>query len=253
MMQKKAFTLVELLVVISIIAMLLAVLMPALSKARDIGNKTVCLTNLKAIGLASSVYSNENSDYLPAIYRGLDPEVQAKVPAYSTLSWAFDLARYVGAKGVNFNTEPEMVIRTVFYCKCHPRTYRNAVGNVYSRVSYGPNIKVLRDNFKNWSNEVAYRFYKRTAIKDPGSKMYAADKFFSKNATYSYDYAWVNYDLVPGRSFKIQIGTDYETVARCHTKSTKGTNMIMFDGHAINVADPYKISLWGWYPQNRAE
>ncbi|HBG26297.1 MAG: hypothetical protein A2Y10_01955 [Planctomycetes bacterium GWF2_41_51] len=54
---KKGFTLVELLVVISIIAMLLAVLMPALSKARDLGKRTVCMTRQRSIGLSMIAYA----------------------------------------------------------------------------------------------------------------------------------------------------------------------------------------------------
>ena len=61
----RAFTLVELLVVISIIAMLLAVLLPALASAREISKKTICATNLKQIGLAAVAYSTEYK-YLPS-------------------------------------------------------------------------------------------------------------------------------------------------------------------------------------------
>ncbi|OHB50722.1 MAG: hypothetical protein A2Y10_18675 [Planctomycetes bacterium GWF2_41_51] len=56
----KGFTLVELLVVISIIALLLAVMMPALSKAREQGRTVVCASNLKNYGLAINMYSNSN-------------------------------------------------------------------------------------------------------------------------------------------------------------------------------------------------
>jgi prepilin-type N-terminal cleavage/methylation domain-containing protein/prepilin-type processing-associated H-X9-DG protein len=58
----KAFTLVELLVVISIIAMLLAILMPALAKVREQGRTIVCASNLKNYGLALQMYANSNSD-----------------------------------------------------------------------------------------------------------------------------------------------------------------------------------------------
>jgi prepilin-type N-terminal cleavage/methylation domain-containing protein/prepilin-type processing-associated H-X9-DG protein len=57
----KAFTLVELLVVISIIALLLSVLMPALSKARDQAQQLMCLSNLKQWGMMFSMYVNENN------------------------------------------------------------------------------------------------------------------------------------------------------------------------------------------------
>ncbi len=59
------FTLVELLVVISIIAMLLAVLMPALSKVREQGRTVVCATNLKNYGPALYMYTQENNGKCP--------------------------------------------------------------------------------------------------------------------------------------------------------------------------------------------
>ena len=56
-MEKKGFTLVELLVVISIIAMLMGILMPALAKVRMIAQRLLCGTNLKGIGTAMAVYA----------------------------------------------------------------------------------------------------------------------------------------------------------------------------------------------------
>lgn len=66
----KAFTLVELLVVISIIALLLAVLMPALSKARELARRTICSTNLRQWSIAISAYAVSNNNYFP--YNGYD-------------------------------------------------------------------------------------------------------------------------------------------------------------------------------------
>ena len=69
--KKTAFTLVELLVVISIIAMLLGILMPALGKVRVQARSVVCSSNLKQLGLGFGMYLEDNNrKVFPLVYNG---------------------------------------------------------------------------------------------------------------------------------------------------------------------------------------
>src|SRR3990172_9485323 len=67
---KKGFTLIELLVVMVIIALLVGLLLPALGRAREEARKTQCRSNLRQIGLAIIMYSNDSTGYTPASYGG---------------------------------------------------------------------------------------------------------------------------------------------------------------------------------------
>ncbi|OHB44350.1 MAG: hypothetical protein A2Y13_09220 [Planctomycetes bacterium GWC2_45_44] len=94
---KAGFTLVELLVVISIIAILLAVLMPSLSKAREQARTVVCRSNQKQIILGANLWAKDNDDWCPGTHWDCPRRLTAELGFPEGMDNPTSLEPYMGA------------------------------------------------------------------------------------------------------------------------------------------------------------
>jgi prepilin-type N-terminal cleavage/methylation domain-containing protein/prepilin-type processing-associated H-X9-DG protein len=136
--RKKAFTLVELLVVISIIALLLSILFPALNKAKENAKKIVCKNNIRSVGFANLTYSN---DYSGSFFVAADPakgptsnqywgNVYHNYPDY----WPIQKFRMFGVDKNGDPLEPlttkkYLATKDVFYCPNYFKTFSPTYGD----------------------------------------------------------------------------------------------------------------------------
>ena len=91
---RRGFTLIELLVVIAIIAILAAMLLPALSSAKKKAWTISCVSNLRQVGLGMKMYADDNNEFYPE--SGRDIYWNTAVPNAPTNSWMQQIFSYVG-------------------------------------------------------------------------------------------------------------------------------------------------------------
>ncbi len=116
MSRSRSFTLIELLVVIAIIAILAAMLLPALSSAREKARATGCLSNMRQLSLAFLMYSQDYDDFLPCLDNIGGGSQNSYGQAVTAKNWLDDIVmRYLGSHQASANPSK------VLFCPDEPQ------------------------------------------------------------------------------------------------------------------------------------
>jgi prepilin-type N-terminal cleavage/methylation domain-containing protein/prepilin-type processing-associated H-X9-DG protein len=232
---RRGFTLIELLVVIAVIAMLMAILLPALGRAREQGKSTRCLSNLKQIGIAMHAYGADYNYLLPRA------ELRPGVAVYSGIDmrWPVLFMPYLGGSHSSVQNYYEL---DVFDCPSYPLKDQT--------VDYCTNAFDLKGSGTEY-----FGFTKLDDFPRHGTTIYLADYEYLPNR----DQIKIILKTDPADTMKVKMqsldawnrnhlpaaGDSTRRVAR--DRHTKWLNCLFIDGHSAKMPPldltPYDFGL----------
>jgi prepilin-type N-terminal cleavage/methylation domain-containing protein/prepilin-type processing-associated H-X9-DG protein len=231
-MRRRGFTLVELLVVIGIIALLIAILLPALTRARENANRVACLSNIRQVGTAVMMYINEAKGRLPVAPKTTPEEFDA-------FWWKGTRFNELGDHGVGKILRVSKDEWKVLRCPSDENDLRDPFNNKYP-FSYTFN-REMNGNGKKPVQKISQVLNSAEKI-----MMYEEDEATIDDGNgemWTDGASWASVDFLAARHDRKQRKTvpDAADAAGITNPGCKG-NVLFCDGHADTVAREYAHS-----------
>lgn len=227
----KRFTLIELLVAIAIIAILAALLLPALQSAKDTTMAIRCVSNLKQSYTCETLYGNDNNQFLPLYYCGPASDYQSWI---YMLTWGsyLKIPADVGVCPAEFPYSGTADTQACYGAEITLEV--NIGGNVRPDAKYGTyTLKTI--TMPDYSYDAKFRY--QSQIAQPDKRVFIADSFVSTQSRRQYYliYGWNWGSPNPSNG-----------IAMRHLKIA---NCAFWDGHVegVNIAEAQELQISSGY------